>query len=265
MDEVYRLESKYSRYRDDSIISEINRAALTGGEVSVDDETAGLLSYAETVWRESEGLFDVTSGLLRQVWNFKSGCLPSQSDVDAVLAKVGWHKLSWHDGVLSFPLAGVELDFGGVVKEYASDRVKAICLQRGVKHGLVELGGDIGVIGTHPDGKPWEVGIRNPRNPGQPIAMVPLQTGGLASSGDYERYMMVGGKRYSHLLNPATGWPVESLASVTVMAEQCIIAGSATTVAMLKGPLGLEWLESLGLPYLAIDKDGQQYGDVAIN
>jgi len=95
--------------------------------------------------------------------------------------------------------------------------------------------------------------------------MVPMHQGGLASSGDYERFMLVNGIRYSHLLNPITGWPVESLASVTVIADQCVIAGSATTVAMLKGEQGLAWLESLGLPYLAIGRDGQQYGDITLN
>ena len=265
MDEVYRLESKYSRYREDSVISQINRAALEGGEIAVDEETEGLLNYANAVWHESEGLFDVTSGLLRKVWDFKSGQLPLQCELDPVLALIGWDKLVWKDGRLDFPLAGMELDFGGIVKEYASDRVKGICVQRGIKHGLIELGGDISIIGSHPDGKPWMVGIRAPREPDQPIAMVPLSKGGLASSGDYERFMLVDGVRYSHLLNPITGWPVESLASVTVIADQCVIAGSATTVAMLKGDLGLAWLESLGLPYLAIGRDGQQYGDITIN
>jgi len=262
MDEVYRLEAKYSRYRNDSVISEINATSLKGGGMTVDDETAGILNYAATVWHESKGLFDVTSGVLRKVWDFKSGALPSQLSIEAILPLVGWGKLNWNDGLLAFPLAGIELDFGGIVKEYAADRAAAICLQLGIQHGLVELGGDIRVIGPHPDGSPWMVGIRNPRIPEQAIAMVPLQQGGLASSGDYERYMIVNGVRYSHLLNPSTGWPATSLASVTVVADQCLIAGSATTIAMLKGEQGLEWLESLGLPYLAIDQSGVHHGSI---
>lgn len=265
MDEVYRLEAKYSRYREDSVISQINRVAIAGGDIDVDQETAGLLNYADAVWQESEGLFDVTSGVLRQVWDFKSGQLPLQSQLDVILQRIGWDKLIWKEGRLSFPLAGIELDFGGIVKEYACDRVRSICVARGIQHGLIELGGDISAIGPHPDGKPWMVGIRAPRKPDQPIAMVPLDRGGLASSGDYERFMLINGKRYSHLLNPITGWPVESLASVTVIAEQCVVAGSATTVAMLKGDQGLAWLTSLGLPYMAIGRDGQQYGDIATN
>ena len=263
MDEVYRLEAKYSRYRDDSVISEINATSLNGGEIKVDDETAGILNYAATVWHESNGLFDVTSGVLRKVWDFKSGALPRQFNIDKILPLVGWDKLNWKNGLLAFPLAGIELDFGGIVKEYAADRAAAICLQLGIKHGLVELGGDIRTIGAHPGESPWMTGIRNPRIPEQAIATVPLQQGGLASSGDYERYMMVNGVRYSHLLNPHTGWPVKSLASVTVVAEQCLIAGSATTIAMLKGEQGLAWLESLGLPYLAIDQSGVHHGCIS--
>ncbi len=262
MAEVYRLESKYSRYRDDSTLSAINAASIKGQAIAVDDETAGILNYAQTVWQQSGGLFDVTSGVLRRAWNFKSGCLPSQQAIEAILPLVGWDKLQWDGHTLSFPLAGIELDFGGIVKEYAADRVTAVCLQQGVQHGLVELGGDISVIGPHPDGTPWMVGVRNPRAPEQAIATIPLYQGGMASSGDYERFMVVDGVRYSHLLNPTTGWPETSFASVTVTAERCVIAGSATTVAMLKGGDGEAWLDSLGLPYLAIDQDGKQQGHI---
>jgi FAD:protein FMN transferase len=263
MGEVYRLEAKYSRYRDDSILSKINSASLKGEGITVDDETAGILNYAGTVWHESNGLFDVTSGVLRKAWDFKSGCLPGQKSIETILPLVGWDKLNRNNSLLSFSIPGIELDFGGIVKEYAADRASAICAQRGVQHGMVELGGDIRVVGAHPNEAPWMVGIRNPRIPEQAIAMVPLQQGGLASSGDYERYMIVNGVRYSHLLNPKTGWPAKSLASVTVVADQCLIAGSATTVAMLKGEEGLEWLESLGLPFLAIDQNGVHHGRIS--
>ena len=263
MDEVYRLEAKYSRYRDDSIISQINESSLHGRALHVDDETAGILNYASTVWHESKGLFDVTSGVLRKVWDFKSGHLPSQININKILPLVGWDKLNWHNGLLAFPLAGIELDFGGIVKEYAADRAVELCFQSGAQHGLVELGGDIRVIGPHPDGTPWMIGIRDPRAPEKAIKKVPLAQGGLASSGDYERYMTVNGERYCHLLNPSTGWPVKSLSSVTVVADQCLIAGSATTIAMLKGEQGLGWLESLGLPYLAIDQKGVQHGSLS--
>jgi thiamine biosynthesis lipoprotein len=258
IDEVRRLEQKYSRYRDDSVTSAINRSAGDATGLELDAETARLLDYAETAWRESGGLFDATSGVLRRVWDFKSGRVPEQAEIDAVLARVGWSKLEWRRPRLVLPLAGMELDFGGFVKEYAADRVAELCRAAGARHGLVDLGGDLAVIGPHPDGSPWYVGIRDPRAPAQPMATVQLLGGGIATSGDYERCMIVEGVRYTHVLDPRSGWPVRGLCSVSVAAPQCLIAGTATTIAMLKGALdGPRWLNELGLPALYMDEKGE--------
>ena len=258
IDEVRRLEQKYSRYRDDSVTSAINRSAGDATGLELDAETARLLDYAETAWRESGGLFDATSGVLRRVWDFKSGRVPAQEEIDAVLARVGWSKLEWRRPRLVLPLAGMELDFGGFVKEYAADRVAELCRAAGARHGLVDLGGDLAVIGPHPDGSPWTVGIRDPRAPARPMATVQLLGGGIATSGDYERCMIVDGVRYTHVLDPRSGWPVRGLCSVSVAAPQCLIAGTATTIAMLKGAIdGPRWLNELGLPSLCMDEKGK--------
>jgi thiamine biosynthesis lipoprotein len=162
------------------------------------------------------------------------------------------------------PLAGMQLDFGGFVKEYAADRVAALCRELGLRHGLVDLGGDLAAIGPHPDGSPWRVGIRHPRAPAGAIASIAFSAGGIATSGDYERCMVVDGKRYAHVLDPKTGWPVSGLASVTVAASHCLIAGTASTIAMLKGAQGgPAWLDRLGLPNLRVDADGNQTGPLA--
>jgi thiamine biosynthesis lipoprotein len=258
IDEVRRLETKYSRYRDDSVTAAINASAGDPDGVELDAETARLLDYAATAWRESDGLFDATSGVLRRVWNFKSGRVPAQTEIDAVLELVGWGRLEWRRPRLVLPLAGMELDFGGFVKEYAADRVAELCREAGARHGLVDLGGDLAVIGAHPDGAPWLVGIRDPRDPKQPMARVELAAGGIATSGDYERCMIVDGVRYTHVLDPRTGRPVSGLRSVSVVARQCLIAGTATTIAMLKGAdAGPRWLEDLGLPHLFMDDAGE--------
>ena len=141
MADVQRLEAIYSRYRKTSFLSEINRVATMGGSITVDTETAGLLDYAATCYRESDGLFDITSGILRQAWDFKSGNLPSEEMVQSLLKKVGWDKLCWQSPVLEFPVPGMEIDFGGVVKEYAVDRAAALCWEVGIRHGMVNLGG----------------------------------------------------------------------------------------------------------------------------
>lgn len=258
--DVQRLEARYSRYRPDSFLSAINRVAATGGGLAVDDETAGLLNYAATCHQQSGGLFDITSGILRRAWRFDQGALPDPMQIQALLSKVGWHRLRWAPPLLEFPEPGLELDFGGVVKEYAADRVAGLCLEAGVRHGLVNLGGDIRVIGPHPDGAPWLVGVRHPRRPGEVIRTLSLYSGGLASSGDYERCLVVDGVRYGHVLNPKTGWPVRHLAAVTVAADFCVVAGSASTIAMLKEDAGPEWLAELGLPHVWVDVSGNSGG-----
>ena len=131
---------------------------------------------------------------------------------------------------------------------------------QGIEHGFVELGGDIAVIGPHPDGSPWRIGVRHPRKPDTALAMLELYEGALASSGYYERSITVDGLRYGHILNPKTGWPVQSLASVSVVAPQCLLAGTATTVAMLKESAAKDWLQMLELPYLAVTDEAAIFG-----
>ncbi len=262
MDDVYRLERLYSRYRTDSFLSEINRVAATGGCITVDDETAGLLDYAATCYHQSDGLFDITSGILRKVWDFKSGQLPSQEAIIQIKEKIGWHQLKWVRPVLSFDVPGMEIDFGGVVKEYAVDRAAALCLEAGVQHGIVNLGGDIKIVGPHPDGSPWRVAIRHPRRSDSVLETLLLQAGALASSGDYERCITLNGIRYGHVLNPKTGWPVRHLAAVSVVGEFCVVAGSASTIGMLKEAKGPDWLNDLGLPHLWVDVTGEVGGSL---
>lgn len=258
--DVQRLEQRYSRYRPDSDLSRINQIAGQGGSIRLDEETASLMDYAEACYQESEGMFDVTSGLLRKVWNFKNLQLPEQSDIEAILDKVGWHRLSWNNPVLNFSIAGMELDFGGTVKEYAVDRAAGLCLEAGIIHGLINLGGDIRIIGPHPDGSPWVVGIQHPERPNELLKTLSLYQGGMASSGDYQRCIQMNGKRYSHVLNPKTGWPVSFLSAVSVVADFCVVAGSASTIAMLKEANGTTWLENFGLPHGWVDVEGNTGG-----
>lgn len=258
--EIERLERKFSRYRDDSLTTLINQSAGNVVGVEVDAETASLLDYADIAYRQSDGLFDITSGILRRAWDFSSGRLPTHDAIDRLLACVGWSKVSWRAGRIVLPLEGMQVDFGGYVKEYTADRVAELCRASGLAHGLVNLGGDIAVVGAHPDGAPWRVGVQHPRREGA-MAVVPLYSGGIATSGDYERFMVVDGVRYSHLLDPRTGWPVESMACVSVVADHCLVAGTATTVSMLKGGVeGPRWLDDLGLPNVRMDATGKLSG-----
>ena len=251
--EVRRLEAKYSRYLPESLTSRINRAA--GAEhVPIDEETAGLLGFADTLWQQSEGLFDLTAGVLRRAWDFSSGKLPAQAAIDQLLPLVGWEQVQWDPQSIHLPRRGMEMDFGGCVKEYASDSAAKLLLRAGISRALVDLGGDIAVSGAASRASPWPVGIRHPRQSGEALGGIMMAAGGLASSGDYERCLVVEGRRYGHILNPATGWPVQGLVAVSVLAGQCLVAGGSATIAMLQEEsAALEWLGALGLPWLAVD------------
>ena len=253
--DVRRLEAKYSRYLGDSVTAQINRAAAAGGALDVDAETATLLDYAATCFEQSEGLFDLTSGVLREAWGPHCRSLPDADTLTRLLARVGWGKVRWQRPRLAFGASGMEIDFGGVVKEYAADRAAVICVEAGIRHGLVDLGGDIKIMGPHPDGTAWSVGIQHPRIPDAVMATLELSYGAVATSGDYERFLEIDGQRYCHILSPRTGMPVCGLAGVSVAAEECVVAGSATTIAMLMEEHGPAWLEEVGLPHVWMDRE----------
>ena len=234
IDDVRRIEAKYSRYRDDSVTTRINRAA-GGVPVPIDAETAALLRYAEQCHALSDGRFDITSGVLRRAWDFRRvpPRLPDAATLDTALALIGWRDVEWSDTSIRLPRVGMEIDFGGIGKEYAADRAAAIVVDRGVPNALVNLGGDVRAAGPQPDGAPWIVGIRHPREPNAAIATVELVSGAVATSGDYERYFEIDGRRYCHVLDPRSGYPVSHWQSVSVLAPLCVVAGSLATIAML--------------------------------
>jgi len=183
--------------------------------------------------------------------------VPSEAELAPLLRLIGWDRVELGEGRVRLPHAGMELDFGGFGKEYAVDRAARILAESGARSALVNLAGDLAVIGAQPDGSPWRVGVRHPRKAGMALASIPVSSGAVATSGDYERFVEVDGVRHCHILDPRTGLSARGFQSVTVHAPSCLVAGSATTVAMLKGrEEGLEWLGALGLPYLAVLGDG---------
>jgi thiamine biosynthesis lipoprotein len=258
--EIRRIEARYSRYRDDSELARINKVAAAGGCISIDAETAGLIAYAKACFTKSDGAFDVTSGVLRTVWDFSVSRLPEQLSIDSVLPLIGLDKVALLDGQLHFGKVGMELDLGGLGKEYAADRAAEVCVSLGARHGFINLGGDIRVVGPQPDGLPWKIGIRHPRDASKLASEITLYDGALATSGDYQRFIEVDGRRYCHIIDPRTGWPGQGLSSVTVISDRCLVAGSLSTVAMLKGIGGAAWLQGLGVRHIVIDENGKYSG-----
>lgn len=254
--EVQRIENKYSRYRSDSITYLINKAA---GQypVSVDEETAGLLAFAHNLWELSDGLFDITSGVLRKAWDFRAQRLPEQGVLDVLLPLVGWGKVKRTAETIYLPQSGMELDLGGFGKEYAADRAMMVLHSLGFRQGLVNLGGDLHALGE----RHWDIAIQHPRKNDAPLAVLSLQQGGLATSGDYERFFIHQGKRYCHVLNPFTGWPVAHWQSVTVLAVNATSAGALSTIAMLKEEKATAWLQAQGVRFLAVQQNGAMVRD----
>jgi FAD:protein FMN transferase len=256
IDEVRRVETKYSRYRPDSIVSRINAAA--GKEaVACDRETMDLIGYAGALFGASGGLFDITSGVLRRAWDFRQPRVPRASALEPLLALVGWHKVQCGAEDVLLRQAGMEIDFGGFGKEYAADRAAALLADAGVRHGYVNLGGDMRFLGPQLNGKPWNIGIQDPRDPDGVVATIPVSQGALATSGDYERYFELDGRRYCHILDPRSGMPVRHWRSVSVLAPLAVAAGSCSTIAMLKQQDGLSFLNASDMGYLAVDDEGQ--------
>jgi thiamine biosynthesis lipoprotein len=243
--EAWRVERKYSRYRDDSVTAWIHEHR--GTRVAVDEETAALLDFARQCHELSDGLFDVTAGVLRQVWKFDgSDCLPDPAAVERLLPWVGFDKLEWQSPHLFLP-AGMELDFGGMGKEYAVDRAYEMLAARIEVPFLVNFGGDLRANRPPLQGA-WQVGVERPDTERQARMLLELQHGALATSGDSRRYLMKDGVRYSHILDPRTGWPVpKAPRSVTVAASSCTEAGLLSTLALLHGARAKEFLEEQGV------------------
>jgi thiamine biosynthesis lipoprotein len=260
-DESLRIEARFSRYRDDNIVAQINRAA--GAPVPVDDEVLRLLSYADTCWQISGGAFDITSGVLRRAWRFDgSDRLPAPHVIDALLPLVGWDKVRIDGATVTLP-AGMEIDFGGIGKEYAVDRALQLASAETDRALLVNFGGDLacngtaapallaedaGIGGNNRATRTWTVGVEAPG--GGVAKLLRFRAGALATSGDARRFLLKDGVRYGHILDPRTGWPVrDAPRSVTVVAPTCIEAGTLSTLAILRGREAGEFLAAQGVQH----------------
>jgi FAD:protein FMN transferase len=245
--EAWRVEKKYSRYRKDSVLAWIH--AQRGSAVRLDEETASLIDFAQQSFEISDGLFDITSGILRRAWTFDgSDRVPDAAVVQSLLPHIGFNKLRWRSPFLTVP-DGMELDLGGIGKEYAVDRAYDQLVACSPVPFLVNFGGDLRASRPLPHG-PWKVGIERPGAVQNAAMMLDLEYGALATSGDSHRFLLKDGVRFSHVLDPRTGWPVpDAPRSVTVAASSCTEAGLLSTLAMLKGAQAQRFLEENAVRY----------------
>ena len=245
--EALRVERKFSRYRNDSVTAWIHEHR--GTRIEVDEETASLIDFAGRCFKLSDGLFDITSGVLRRAWKFDgSDRVPEPDAIRNLLPLVGFDKLEWRPPHLVLP-SEMELDFGGIGKEYAVDRAYDLLAAARSAPFLINFGGDLRANRPPPHG-PWQVGIERPDADREATMILDLEHGALATSGDSRRYLLKDGVRYGHILDPRTGWPVaHAPRSVTVAASSCTEAGLLSTLALLQGARGREFLQELGVRF----------------
>ena len=248
---VATFESKYSRFRPDSLISRINAAAGRDW-VGIDEETERILDLSGSIYTMTNGLLDITALPLMRLWDYKAPVprIPSTAEINSARALVGWPKVQRERGRVRLPQPGMALDLGGWGKEYAVDMVAGIAREHGLTSALVDFGHDLRAVGTAP-GKPgWHIGLEDPVQPGEACwGSLAVNNRGVASSGDYRRGFTINGVRYGHIIDPRSGRPVATGArQVTVIAPTCVQAGVLATTAFILPPAaGIGFIqESMG-------------------
>ena len=240
--EAQRIEKKYSRFNEQSIISRINRESWKT-PISVDQETALLLDFAAICCNESQGSFDISCGALYEIWRNGRKEIPSNDEVEDALQHVGWNKVKWDGNHISLATEKMKIDFGGIGKEYAADRALAVLRAHGIEFGIVNFGGDIAVLGGKPDGRGWMIGISNQSKlivhaeKYTKIASdhaIEAWEGGVATSGTTERYIEIAGVRFSHVMNARKGRPLVGDFSFTVTHSSCLAAGALASQKLLE-------------------------------
>lgn len=243
---ISSFEAKYSRFIPDSLISRINTSA---GEhwVEIDAETEAIFRLCQEMIFFTKGVFDPTSLPLIRLWNWKANppVVPAEETIAATRHMVGWRKIQRRPGGVFLPQKGMCLDLGGIGKEYAVDRVLTMCLNGGITNVLVDFGQDVRVHGQPADKPAWHVGLDDPKSPGHCWTGVAVNDHAVATSGDYLRNFAVDGRRFGHIIDPRTGWPVNNkVMSVSVIAPSCTLAGIISTSAFILGPRdGIEMMQ----------------------
>jgi FAD:protein FMN transferase len=253
--EMERVEALLSSHSMDSEVALINRLAGIGPS-RVQLETLELIERAITHANRLDGRFDVTIGPLTERWGFSGEgetTLPTAREIELLRGLVDWRRIlvDRADTTVFLQDAGMRLDLGGIAKGYAIDRGVAVLNESGIRHFILNAGGDVHVSGQKNDG-PWRVGVRHPREANALIAQFDLTDYSVATSGDYERFKVYGGKRYHHVLDPLTGYPGSRCQSVTVLAPTAEAADVLATYLFLKGELS----DSIDHPHMIVRSDG---------
>jgi len=262
--EISRIENLISEWDSTTQISEVNRYAGVK-PVKVDKEVFDLIVRSIKISELTDGAFDVTWAAMNHIWKFDGSMkrLPTQDEIATAIAKIGYKNilLNEKDLTVYLRLKGMRLGFGGIGKGYSADKSAALLKSMGVAGGLISASGDITAWGKQPDGRPWMIGITNPFNKDKIFAWFPFEGNSIGTSGDYENFVEFNGVRYTHIIDPRTGWPVHGIASVTIFGPNAELSTALTKAIFVMGKdIGINVIKQLkGIEYVVVDDHGKIY------
>ncbi|MCL5129387.1 FAD:protein FMN transferase [Algibacter sp. L4_22] len=247
--EIIRIEKLMSSWDENSQTSAINKNAGIK-PVKVDLELFNLIERAIRISRLTDGAFDISYASMDRIWKFDGSMMvmPSEKEIKASVAKVGFQNivLDKVNTTIFLKLEGMKIGFGAIGKGYAADKAKALLIEKGVVSGIINASGDMNTWGKQPDGTAWKVAITNPMNKNKVFALLPITNGAVVTSGNYEKYVNFNGKRYTHIIDPRTGYPSSGIISVTVFAPKAELADAlATSVFVMGKEAGLDRINQL--------------------
>lgn len=271
INEIQRIEKKLTTFSSESETAKINEmAGIRAVEVSL--ETIELIERSIKISQITQGAFDITYGSIdKKLWNFdeKMTALPDKETAKKMVRLINYRNIiiDKKESTVFLKEKGMRIGFGGIGKGYAAEMAKKVMRSMGVTSGIVNASGDLTTWGTQPDGKPWTIGIANPNAAQQVFSYLNLSDMAVATSGNYEKYIMIGGKKYSHTIHPKTGLPVTGIKSVTIITPNAEIADAmATPVTIMGIEAGLDMINQINsIEAIIIDDDNRMYKSKNIN
>lgn len=260
--EVKRIENLISDWIPTTQISKVNKNAGIN-PVKVDDEVFQLVTRANKISKLTNGAFDISYASMDKIWKFDGSMkeMPTKEAIKSSVEKIGYEKIIMNDSAKTIFLKekGMKLGLGGIGQGYIADKVKTLLQKEGCQSGIVNVSGDINTWGKQIDGKPWTIGIINPMNKNKVFATFPLEDSAVETSGSYEKFVMFNGVRYSHIIDPRTGYPATGIVSVSVFAKQTEIADAlATGIFVLGIDVGLDLVNQIkGIECIIVDDKGK--------
>ena len=270
VNEIKRIEKLISSWDPDSQTSEINRNAGKH-PVKVDPELFKLIQVAVGISKLTDGAFDISYASMDRIWKFDGSMkkMPSEEEIKASVSKVGYENiiLDPEGSTVYLKIPGMKIGIGGIGKGYAADVAKSLLMKQGVSAGIINASGDMNTWGKQPNGDDWKVAITNPLNKNHAFALLPIKNGAVVTSGNYEKYVIFDNKRYSHIIDPKTGYPSSGIISVSVFAAKAELADAlATSIFVMGTEVGLNRIDQLSnVECIIIDDKGKIHTSKHIN